>query len=89
MHATLDTSFISAYTWFCVGFVEKFSRYSHQFVNPFIDDATTWEDGLENLISMQNKATIEDLMDFMTDPLDPVVTESTFQTLLGGKQPTS
>jgi hypothetical protein len=89
MHATLDTSFISAYTWFCVGFVEKFSRYSHQFVNPFIDDATTWEGGLENLISMQNKATIEDLMDFMTDPLDPVVTESTFQTLLGGKQPNS
>lgn len=83
MHATLNASFISAYCWFCTGFVEKFSRSSHLFVNPFIDDARTWEDGLEKLISMQNKATIEDLMEFMTDPMDPVVTDSTFQTLIG------
>lgn len=26
MHATLDADFVSAWTWFCVGFLELFAR---------------------------------------------------------------
>lgn len=87
LHATLDSEFISAYTWFCVGFVEKFCSRAlfHQFVAPFIDDASSWEAGLEKLIKAQNSATLEDLIEIMMDPLDPVIPVSTFSILTGRK----
>ena len=38
MHATLDADFVSAWTWFCVGFVERFSdpKMFDRFLYPFL-----------------------------------------------------
>eukprot|EP00956_Cyclotella_meneghiniana_P043121 scaffold253580_cov93-Cyclotella_meneghiniana.AAC.1 len=43
MHATLNADFVSAYTWFCCGFVEKFSQASmwEKYLLPLLAEAQT------------------------------------------------
>ena len=47
MHATLDSDFVTAWTWSCVGFVEKFSQpcMFNSYLYPFVDGATSWPGG--------------------------------------------
>jgi hypothetical protein len=84
MDATLDSNFVNAWSWFCVGFVEKFGdpKYFDKFAKPYLDDASGWREGLEKLIEAQNNSTIEDLMEIMACEKDCVVPQSTFATLM-------
>lgn len=84
MDASLDSKFVNAWTWFCVGFVEKFSRpeYFPSYGKLFLDDVCGWEAGLDKLINAQNTATIEELIEFMAIGEDPVVPRHTFDTLM-------
>lgn len=83
MHATLDSDFVSAWTWFCVGFVEKFSQASmfDRYLYPFVGGAKSMEVGLERLVNAQNHATIEDLHDIMNGD-DPAMPRSAFDKLI-------
>jgi hypothetical protein len=83
MHATLDSDFVSAWTWFCVGFVEKFSQASmfDRYLYPFVGGAKIMEVGLERLVNAQNHATIEDLHDIMNGD-DPAMPRSAFDKLI-------
>jgi hypothetical protein len=83
MHATLDPDIVSAWTWFCVGFVEKFSQDSmfDTFLYPFFGDGISKDHGLERLIDAQNHATIEDLFSIMCDKNDPAMPTKAFETL--------
>jgi len=85
MHATLDSDFISAWTWFCVGFVEKFSQPSmfEKYLRPFVGgEEISMEVGLERLVNAQNHATIEDLFDIMCNEEDPAMPRSAFDKLI-------
>ncbi|KAL7491489.1 hypothetical protein ACHAWT_002809 [Skeletonema menzelii] len=84
MHATLDSELVSAWTWFCVGFVEKFSQASmfDRYLHPFVGGATSIETGLERLLDAQNNATIEDLYDIMCNEDDPSMPPSAFDKLI-------
>ena len=84
MHASLNGDFVSSWTWFCVGFVEKFSHPSmfEKFLHPFLleDDV---ENGLEKLVTAQSGATIEDLHEAMhDDSSDPLLPKHVFAALL-------
>ena len=87
-HATLNSDFVSAWTWFCVGFVEKFSQASmfDTFLYPFIGDGTSIEVGLQRLVDAQNHATIEDLFSVMCDGKDPYMPRGAFEKLICCKQ---
>ncbi len=99
MHATLNPDFVSAWTWFCVGFVEKFSESNmfEKFLYPFISinsnaansseicDADSWNVGLERLVHAQNHATIEDLIEIMDDNSSPIIPADTISILMGKK----
>jgi len=100
MHATLNADFVSAWTWFCVGFVEKFSNSNmfEKFLYPFVSinsnggisinefgEADSWRVGLERLANAQNHATIEDLIEIMDDKSSPIVPTNTISILLGKK----
>lgn len=84
MHASLDADFVSAWTWFCVGFVEKFSspdmytKYLHQFLTPEL----SWDQCLERLADAQNNATIEDLIEIMCTEGEPALPKSTLHALM-------
>ncbi|KAK1742684.1 hypothetical protein QTG54_006281 [Skeletonema marinoi] len=84
MHATLDPDFVSAWTWFCVGFVEKFSQASmfDRYLHPFVGGATSMEVGLGRLLNAQNNATIEDLYEIMCNEDDPSMPPSAFDKLI-------
>lgn len=83
-HATLDSDFVSAWTWFCVGFVEKFSQpyMFDTFLYPFIGDGASIEVGLQRLVDAQNHATIEDLFSIMCDGNDPYMPRGAFEKLI-------
>ena len=87
-HATLNSDFVSAWTWFCVGFVEKISQASmfDTFLYPFIGDGTSIEVGLQRLVDAQNHATIEDLFIVMCDGKDPYMPRDAFEKLICCKQ---
>lgn len=82
MHATLDARFVNAWTWFCVGFVEKFSQpaeyekviqrhFSFSSNNTMDQNGEDcWRKSLELLYQAQNEATLEDLMELLTS--DPI-----------------
>jgi len=84
MHATLDPDFVSAWTWFCVGFVEKFSQASmfDRYLYPFVGGATSMEAGLQRLVNAQINATIEDLYEIMCNEDDPSMPPSAFDKLI-------
>ena len=84
MHATLDAGLVSAWTWFCVGFVEKFSQPEmfDGYLYPFLSDATSMEAGLERLLYAQNNATIEDLYEIMCGGDEPTMPSSAFDKLI-------
>ena len=80
-HATLDADWVCAWTWFCVGFVEKLISCPTMldiFFRQFID-ADTWPEMLSQLEVAQNQATLEDLVEL----LDGSLPKDTFATLLG------
>lgn len=83
MHATLDSDFVSAWTWFCVGFVEKFSQpyMFNRYLYPFVGGDTSMEAGLKQLADAQNNATIEDLSKIMCNGDDPCMPPSAFDKL--------
>ena len=85
MHATLNSDFVSAWTWFCVGFVERFSSPSmfDKYLYPFLQSDMSWDEGLERLTQAQNYGTIEDLIEILSDEDDPVLPQNTFQVLMG------
>lgn len=85
MHATLNSDFVSAWTWFCVGFVEKFSSPSmfDKYLYPFLQSDKSWDEGLERLSQAQNHETIEDLIEIMSDEDDSILPQNTFQVLMG------
>lgn len=84
MHATLDADFVSAWTWFCVGFVEKFSssQMRAEYLHPFLKPDLSWENCLENLANAQNTATIEDLIEIMCNEGDQALPKNTIQVLM-------
>lgn len=86
MHATLDADFVSSWTWFCCGFVERFrdSSMFDRFLYPFIN-ADSWETGLEKLADVQHYVTIEDLYDIMCDEDDRVLASTTLAALMCSK----
>jgi len=84
MHGTLDPAFISAWSWFCVGFVEKYSdpgSFARHAI-AFFDDAPNWWTGLGRLIEAQNKATMEDLLECMQEEESPYVPPSAMAALI-------
>jgi hypothetical protein len=85
MHATLDAHFVSAWTWFCVGFVEKLCSCDmtmrQKYLLPFVEENISWEQGLERLAEAQNNATIEDLIEIMSN--DQVLPANTIHVLMG------
>ena len=79
-HATLDADWACAWTWFCVGFVEKLSTcptmldlFFRQIIN-----AETWQEMLSRLEAAQNLATLEDLVELLEGSLP----KDTFATLM-------
>ena len=84
MHASLNADFVSAWTWFCVGFVEKFSSpvMWNKFLHPFLNPTLSWKQNLELFVQAQNNATIEDLIDTLTDNHDQAVPPNVFQILM-------
>ena len=84
MHATLNADFVSAYAWFCCGFVEKFSQALmwEKHLLPFVGIGTSLEVGLARLVDAQNQATIEDLYDIMCCENDPAMPRSAFEVLI-------
>lgn len=87
MHATLDANFVSAWTWFCVGFVEKLCSCDmtmrQKYLLPFVEENISWEQGLERLAEAQNNATIEDLIEIMSNDNDQVLPANTIHVLMG------
>lgn len=83
MHATLDSDFVSAWTWFCVGFVEKFSQpcMFNRYLYPFVGGKTSMEAGLGHLLDAQNNATIEDLYNIMCNGDDLCMPPGAFDKL--------
>lgn len=79
-HATLDADWVCAWTWFCVGFVEKLISCPTTHDNFFrqIINAETWLEMLSRLEAAQNQATLEDLVELLEGSLP----EGTFATLL-------
>ncbi|KAL7528972.1 hypothetical protein ACHAXR_005558 [Thalassiosira sp. AJA248-18] len=84
MHASLDADFVSAWTWFCVGFVERFSSpvMRERFLYPFLKPGLGWKLGLQRLAEAQSNATIEDLIEVMSDESDPVLPTHVLQVLM-------
>jgi len=78
MHATLDADFVRAWTWFCTGFVEATSARYQELSARYWEDAPNWWTGLERLVTDQDEATLEDLMELLEGHVPP----STFPTLL-------
>ncbi|KAL3777980.1 hypothetical protein ACHAWO_013749 [Cyclotella atomus] len=87
MHASLNADFVSAWTWFCVGFVERFSSQSmfDEFLHPYLKAGKSWEQCLESLSEAQNMATIEDLIDIMSNECNSSLPINTFDTLMSIK----
>ncbi|KAL7519809.1 hypothetical protein ACHAWX_006267 [Stephanocyclus meneghinianus] len=84
MHASLNADFVSAWTWFCVGFVERFSSPMmwKKFLFPFLEAGSNWKLGLERLADAQNNATIEDLVELMFNKHDPALPNTVLHILL-------
>lgn len=78
MHASLNADFVSAWTWLCVGFVEKFSSpvMFDKFLYPFLEGIGDWKVGLERLAEAQNNATFDDLKELMCEDLPTTVFEA-------------
>lgn len=67
MHATLDADFVVAWTRFCVAFVEKFIRNYDRFGKQYFDAPGGWQQGHARLVQAQNEATLEELVEIMTE----------------------
>jgi len=84
MHASLNADFVSAWTWFCVGFVEKFRSpvMWDKFLFPFLKPGVSWKMALEQLAEAQNNATIEDLVEIMSHGSEPVLPSNVLRVLI-------
>jgi hypothetical protein len=82
MHASLDADFVSAWTWFCVGFVERFSSQDmwDKFLFPFLQPGLHWKKGLNRLTEAQNNATVDELVEIMSHA--SCLPTSVFKTLM-------